>query len=150
MWSILWIKLLLSPNLVCFAGILKSWNLCCKWLGYDRYLCDKMGIMAALCIKVVENAYTSHNATGLLKNWKKQHFICSYLTLFIVPFFLFSLFFSFLSLFSFFLSFFLFFFFFFFLGGGGGATAPQPPLPPNDAFCLEIAASIKPCASLAS
>ena len=41
------------------------------------------------------------NATGLLKNWKKQHFICSNLTLFIVP--------------SFFLSFFLLFFFFFFL-----------------------------------
>ena len=29
------------------------------------------------------------NATGLLKNWKKQHFICSNLTSFIVPFFLF-------------------------------------------------------------
>ena len=40
------------------------------------------------------------NATGLLKNWKKHHFICSNLTLFIVPFFFFSL--------SFFLSFFLF------------------------------------------
>ena len=52
-----------------------------------------------------------------MKNWKKQHFICSNLTLFIVPFFLFSLFFSFLSLFSFFLSFFLFFLFLFFLGG---------------------------------
>ena len=66
------------------------------------------------------------NATGLLKNWKKQHFICSNLTLFIVPFFLFSLFFSFFFLFfSFFLSFFLFFFFL------GEATAPQPPL--NDA-----------------
>ena len=48
------------------------------------------------------------NATGLLKNWKKQHFICSNLTLFIVPFFLFSLFSLFFSLFSFFLSFFLF------------------------------------------
>ena len=59
------------------------------------------------------------NATGLLKNWKKQHFICSNLTSFIVPFFLF-LFFSFFSLFSFF---FLFFFFSFSLG----ATAPQPP-----------------------
>ena len=63
------------------------------------------------------------NATGLLKNWKKKHFICSNLTLFIVPFFLFSLFFSFLSLFSFY-SFFLFLF------PRGGATAPQPP---NDA-----------------
>ena len=61
------------------------------------------------------------NATGLLKNWRKQHFICSNFTLFWVPFFLsfFLLFFSF--------SFFLFFFFFFFLGGGGGgATAPSP------------------------
>ena len=28
-----------------------------QWLSYDRYLSDKMGIMAALCIKVVENAY---------------------------------------------------------------------------------------------
>ena len=66
------------------------------------------------------------NATGLLKNWKKkQHFICSNLTLFIVPFFL-----SFL--FSFFL-FFLFFFLFssFLFRGGGGATAA--PAPPNDA-----------------
>ena len=71
------------------------------------------------------------NATGLLKNWKKQHFICSNLTLFIVPFFLFFSFFSFLSFFSFFLSFFLFFFF---LGGGGGATPPQPPL--NDASAI--------------
>ena len=44
---------------------------------------------------------------------KKQHFICSYLTLFIVPFFL-----SFLPF-----SFFFFFSFFFSLG----ATAPQPP-----------------------
>ena len=50
------------------------------------------------------------NATGLLKNWKKQHFICSNLTLFIVPFCLFSL-----------------FSFFFFLLFPRGATAPQPP-----------------------
>ena len=75
------------------------------------------------------------NATGLLKNRKKQHFICSNLTLFIVPFFLFSLFFSFLSVFSFFLSFFSFFlsFFSFFLFpcGGGGRRLPQPS--PNDA-----------------
>ena len=62
------------------------------------------------------NFYKYFNATGLLKNWKKQHFICSNLTLFIVPFFLF---FSFFSLFSFFFSFSL------------GATAPQPPS--NDA-----------------
>ena len=59
--------------------------------------------------------------TGLLKNWKKQHFTCSNLTLFIVPFFL-----------SFFPPFFLFFtffpFFFFFVLGGG---RPQPPS--NDA-----------------
>ena len=59
------------------------------------------------------------NATGLLKNWKKQHFLCRNFTLFIVPFFLsiFTLFF----LFSFFLSFFLLFL------GRGGATAPSPP-----------------------
>ena len=54
---------------------------------------------------------------------KKQHFICSNLTLFIVPFFLFS---SFFLFFLFFLFFFFLFSFFFFLGGGG-ATAPQPP-----------------------
>ena len=64
------------------------------------------------------------NATGLLKNWKKQHFICSNLTLFIVPFFLSFLFFLLFSLFSFFSFFFLFFLFSFSLGG---ATAPQPP-----------------------
>ena len=54
---------------------------------------------------------------------KKQHFICSNLTLFIVPFFLFSFF-------SLFFLFFLFFFFFLF-PWGGGATAPPAPL--NDA-----------------
>ena len=61
---------------------------------------------------------------------KKQHFICSNLTLFIVPFFLF---FSFFSLFSFFLL------FFFFLGGG--ATAPQPLL--NDASAIYSNALLK-------
>ena len=57
-----------------------------------------------------------------IEKLEKQHFICSNLTLFIVPFFLF---FSFISLFSFFLSFFFFFSF------SLGATAP--PAPPNDA-----------------
>ena len=66
--------------------------------------------------------YLFFNATGLLKNWKKQHFLCSNLTLFIVPFF----FLSFVLLFSLFSSFFRLFFFF--LGEG---TAPQPPS--NDA-----------------
>ena len=61
-----------------------------------------------------QNFFLFFNVTGLLKNWKKQHFICSNLTLFIVPFFLFSLF------FLFFVS---FFFFSFFLG----ATPPSPP-----------------------
>ena len=42
---------------------------------------------------------------------KKQHFICSNLTLFIVPFFLFS----------------LFFLFFLFPWGGGGRRPPSPP-----------------------
>ena len=65
------------------------------------------------------------NATGLLKNWKKQHFICSNLTLFIVPFFL-PFFFS-----SFFLFFFLLCFSFFFSFFSLGATAHQPPS--NDA-----------------
>ena len=63
------------------------------------------------------------NATRQLKIWKKQHFICSNLTLFVVPFFLFSLFFSFFLFFLFFLSFFLFFFFL----GGGGRRPPSPP-----------------------
>ena len=63
------------------------------------------------------------NATGQLKIWKKQHFICSNLTLFIVPFFL-SFFF--LSFFFFFLFFFLFFFFSFSLGEGGGDDPPGP------------------------
>ena len=60
--------------------------------------------------------YFTTYATGLLKNWKKQHFIlCSNLTLFIVPFFLsFFLFFLFYLFYLFFLS------FFFFLGGGRG------------------------------
>ena len=58
---------------------------------------------------------------------KKQYFICSNLTLFIVPFFLFSR--VFLSLFSFFLSDFFFFLFSFSLGGGGDGL----PAPPNDA-----------------
>ena len=62
-----------------------------------------------------QNFFLFLNATRLLKNWKKQHFICSNLTLFVVPFFLFS-------------SFFLFFLFFFFLGG---RRPPQPPS--NDA-----------------
>ena len=73
------------------------------------------------------NFFIFFNATGLLKNWKKQHFICSNLTLFIVPFFLFSLF----SLFFlFFLSFFLIFLLFLFPFSwweGRGATVPQPP-----------------------
>ena len=70
------------------------------------------------------------NATGLLKNWKKkQHFICSKLTLFIVSFFLFSIF----SLFFlFFLFCFLFSFFSFSLGGGGDG----PPALLNDASVL--------------
>ena len=56
-------------------------------------------------------------------NWKKQHFICSNLTLFIVPFFFLSFF-----LFSFSFFFFSFFFFFFFLISVylRGATAPSP------------------------
>ena len=66
--------------------------------------------------------YLFFNATWLLKNWNNKHFICSNLTLFIVPFFLFSLFFSFFSL----------FFFFSFSLGGGGRRPPSPP-PPNEA-----------------
>ena len=69
------------------------------------------------------------------KIWKKQHFICSNLTLFIVPFFL-----SFFPFFLFFLFFFLFFFFFLF---PWEATAPSPPqMTPlvwtNPIFCTPI------------
>ena len=72
------------------------------------------------------------NATGLLKNWTKQHFVCSNLTLFVVPFFFLSFFFFF-SLFSFFSFFFLSFFFLFsfFLFPWGGGDGLQPPS--NDA-----------------
>ena len=61
------------------------------------------------------------NATGLLKNWKKQHFICSNLTLFdnsLLSFFLF---------FPFFL-FFLFFTFSFSFFPWGRRRPPMPPL----------------------
>ena len=60
----------------------------------------------------------------LLKNWKKQHFICSNLT--VIHSSLLSFFLFFYAFFLFFLFFFLFFFFLF-PWGGGGATAPQPP-----------------------
>ena len=70
-----------------------------------------------------QNFFLFFNAPGLLKNWKKQHFICSNLTLFIVPFFL--SFFFFLLFFLFFLFFLSFFLFSFSLGG---ATAPPAPL----------------------
>ena len=70
---------------------------------------------------------------------KKQHFICSNLTLFIVPFFLFSSFFSFFLFFLFFLT----FFFFFSLGGGGGGDGPPAPLKwrlclPSTFFVLSV------------
>ena len=55
---------------------------------------------------------------------KKQHFICSNLTLFIVPFFSLSFFLLFFFFFFFFFSF--FFSFFFFLGGRGGRRPPAP------------------------
>ena len=69
---------------------------------------------------VISTFFLFFNATVLLKNWKKQHFICSNLTLFIVPFFL-------VSLFSLFFLFFLFFFHFFIFLGGDGSPAPPPP-----------------------
>ena len=76
------------------------------------------------------------NATGLLKNWKNSTlYVVIYLTLFIVPFFLFSLFFSFLSLFSFFSFFFFFFYLFSFSLGGDGPPAPHPP-PPKWRLCF--------------
>ena len=73
------------------------------------------------------NFFLFFNATGLLlKNWKKQHLICSNLTLFIVPFFLFFSFFS----FSFSFFFFSFFLFFFFLGERGGGPLAPPQMTP--------------------
>ena len=66
------------------------------------------------------------NATGLLKNWKKTALYMRNLTLFIVPFFLFSLFFSFLSL----ISFFLYFLFFLFFISLGGRRPPSPQMTP--------------------
>ena len=60
-----------------------------------------------------------------IEKLEKQHFICSNLTLFIVPFFL-----SFFLLFFFFSFFFFLFSFFFFLGGGGvGGGGRWPPAP---------------------
>ena len=73
-----------------------------------------------------QNLFLFFNATGQLKIWKKQHFICCNLTLFIVPFFLSFFFFIFSSFFLFFFFFFLFFFFLFPWGGGDG-----PPSPPQ-------------------
>ena len=91
-----------------------------------RSLIETRGVISTFFLGGGQNFFIFFNATGLLKNWKKQHFICSNLTLFmhIVPFFLFS-FFLFFSFFSFFLFFFLFIFIFFFLGWGGG-DGPQP------------------------
>ena len=57
-----------------------------------------------------------------IEKLEKPHFICSNLTLFIVPFFL-----SFSSFFLFFLFFLLFFLFFLFPWGAGGATGPPSP-----------------------
>ena len=71
-----------------------------------------------------------------IEKLEKQHFICSNLTLVIVPFFIFSLFFLF---FLFFFLFILFFSFFLFLGGGGGdgPLAPQmTPLQPTWIICF--------------
>ena len=82
----------------------------------------KAGASFQLFLGEGQKFFLFFNATGILKNWKKQHFICSNLTLFIIPFFLFS---SFFLFFLFFLSFLSFFFFFFFLG------ERRPPSPPQ-------------------
>ena len=67
---------------------------------------------------------------------KKQHFICSNLTLLIVPFFLSLFFSSFFLFFSFFLLFLSFFLFFFFLGGDGPPSPPQmTPLQSREQYC---------------
>ena len=69
------------------------------------------------------NFFFVFSAIELLKNWKKQHFISSILTLFIVPCF-YSCCLSFF--FSFFSSFFFFSFFFLFPWGEGGDGPPAP------------------------
>ena len=75
--------------------------------------------------------FQCHRSPGLLKNWKKQHFICSNSTLFIVLFFLF---FPFFSLFFFF---FLFFFLSFSFGGD------SPPCSPPQMTPLSLAPLLK-------
>ena len=67
--------------------------------------------------------FISQSHRTIEKLEKKHHYICSNLTLFIVPFFLsFSSLFYFLSFLSFLFSFFLFSFLW-----GGGRRPPQPP-----------------------
>ena len=88
---------------------LKSFS---KWILQERHFNFFLGD---------QNFFKFFNLTELLKNWKKQHFICSNLTFFIVPFFLFFFFFFF-SLFFFF----SFFFLFTFSLGGGGRRPPTP------------------------
>ena len=61
------------------------------------------------------------------KTGKKHHFICSNLTLFIVPFFL-----------SFFFFVFSFFYSFFFFLGGGGRRPPDPQMTPLDSICSRV------------
>ena len=68
------------------------------------------------------NFFKFFNATGLLKNCKKQHCICSNLALFIVLFFHFSSFFLFFLFFLRIISFFLFPWV-----GRGGDDHPSPP-----------------------
>ena len=107
------------------------WSFVPSSIQRDTYCYGEFCIFAVVFRSVISTSswgggkfFLFFNATGLLKNWKKQHFICSNLTLFIVPFFL-SFFFS-----LFFLFFFLFFFFSF---SWRGVTAPQPPQMSNNA-----------------
>ena len=92
-----------------------------SWLNRRLFVRDMLALRGViLTFSWGANFFKFFNATGLLQKWKKQHFICSNLTLFIDPFFPFYLF-------SLFFIFFLFFFFFFFSFslGGDGPPAPQ-------------------------
>ena len=133
--------LCVSPHVVWW--FCAHFTLCGAQTSYERSAATVMLSVLAIMLNVIfqlfqgrhfhfflggQKKFLFFNSTGLLKNWKKQHFICSNLTSFIVPFFLFLFFSLFFSFFLFFLSFFLFFFF---LGGGDG-----PPSPPKSKWRL--------------
>ena len=95
----------LTPNLIC---VWKFAIASCQGRHFNFFLGGAKLFFIFQCHRSIE------------KIGKKQYFICSNLTLFIVPFFLFSSFFSFFLFFLFFLS------FFFFLFPWGGRRPPSP------------------------